>query len=440
MQKPRPPVFMRLVLWGLAGLLALLILGAGYYVWQTRQSAGPTILRVAAGLPGSDSFNLMGEVANVVSRHSTSLRLEIVPSRNASENIALISRGQVDVATVRDYTPAPEAVRMIANLFPDYFYIVARADSAVRRVEDLGDARVLVPSFGGDAYMAFWQVADHYDLYPEALNWRSHDFKAATKRLLDGDADVLFNISSLRDEGLLNLVYLAGLRNVPLRFVPIDQAAAMRLKRPLLHAGTIVKGAVDGQVRLPTVDVPTVSTQRLLVAHADVPAALMEELTRILFEYRLDLVLRTPLAAEIAEPDRHSGFRIPLHEGAGWFFDRDKPGFLEQNAELLSFYIAAAAVVWSALLALRSQLNARRKNRADNFNQRLIAIANDVRGVREIEGLRAIKSQHESVLEDMVDALDNDRVTAEGFQSFSLLWESVGHMISDKMAGLQTGH
>lgn len=426
--------FWRSALW-IVGI-GVVVLGLGFaarQVWFAPKSL--VILSVAAGPKGSDSYRLMHEVSEVVKRHSDMMRLQVLDSTNSSDTMALINRGGADFATVRDFTPAGENVRLVARLFPDYFYLIARADSGVRRVEDLAHARIVTPDFGAEAYMAFWQVADHYDLPPSALNWRATDFDTASRRLIKGETDVIFNISSLRNPDLLNLVYLSGLQNVPLRFVPIDQAAAMRIKRPLLHAGTIVRGGVDGQVRLPNVDVPSVTAERLLVARADVNSALTEELTRILFEYRLDLVLRLPLAAQIAEPDRSEGFRIPLHEGASWYYERDKPGFFEQNAELLSFYLASAAVLWSAFMALRSRFDARRKNRADDYNQRLLALAAEARDATGADMLGKIKQRHSAILEDIVVALDTDQVTAEGFQSFALLWESVGQTIADQRAG-----
>ena len=39
--------------------------------------------------------------------------------------------------------------------------------------------------------------------------------------------------------------------------------------------------------------------------------------------------------------------------------------------------------------------------------------------------MQPLRDEHSEILKAIVVALDSDRVTDEGFQSFSLLWESV---------------
>ena len=53
-----------------------------------------------------------------------------------------------------------------------------------------------------------------------------------------------------------------------------------------------------------------------------------------------------------------------------------------------------------------------------------------------LEELKALRDQLDVILEAVVVALDTDDVTEEGFQSFSLLWESVRDTIRDRRAEL----
>ena len=66
---------MRLAIVLLLIALAAVAGGAGWY--YNKISAGPTILTVAAGPRGGDSFTLLSEIAEVLERHSDSVRLQV---------------------------------------------------------------------------------------------------------------------------------------------------------------------------------------------------------------------------------------------------------------------------------------------------------------------------------------------------------------------------
>jgi len=151
-----------------------------------------------------------------------------------------------------------------------------------------------------------------------------------------------------------------------------------------------------------------------------------------LFEHRLDLTIRFALATAISEPNLKAGLTVPLHEGAAAYYNRDQPSFLHENAEPIALIITIVAMLGSGLLALRGRFNARQKNRLDDYNYKLLAIADKAQSSDSIKQLKKLKSELFGILETVVKALDTDEVTEEGFQSFSLLWESVRETINDR--------
>lgn len=66
---------------------------------------------------------------------------------------------------------------------------------------------------------------------------------------------------------------------------------------------------------------------------------------------------------------------MPLHEGAQRFCDRDEPSFLRTNAKPLALMVTVIAMLGSVMLALRSRLMTRQKNRMDSYNYVLLDIA-----------------------------------------------------------------
>ncbi|MBB4303702.1 TRAP transporter TAXI family solute receptor [Rhodobium orientis] len=397
-------------------------------------------LTVAAGPRGSDAYQLLSEIAEVVERHSETLRLTVRESGGSSENVGMIRAGTVDLAAVHADTPAVNVIRLISHLYKDYFQLIARDKAGISGIRDLVGKRIALPPFGTDEFRAFWMLARHYDLAVDDFRWKAMSLREATEAIAKNQVDAVFALRSLHDRLILHLISNAGLVGTQLAYVPIDQTRAIAINRPFLDASVIVKGAFDGDPPLPATDIQAPTIERLLVARADLDPMAIRELTGILFEQRLDLIVRTPLADEIAIPDASIGLSVPLHDGADAYYRRDEPSFIQENAEPLALLVTVIAMVMSAGFALRARLVANRKNRADSYNYQLLALANEARDAESVETLDKCRDSLHEIRESVVVALDTDDVTEEGFQSFAFLWDSVRIGIDQRRAEIGSGH
>lgn len=401
-----------------AALLAAAV--GSWYVWLRETPV--TTLTAVAGPRGSDSFRLIADIAAVVERQSTTLRLQVRESRNSSVNISLIQRGSVDLGTIASNTPAVPNVNLVAGLFPDYFLLISRGGSNIRSVNDLIGKRVAIPESGSPGQRAFWTIIDHYGMAIDSFRSLPSTRSELVNRFLTGEVDAVFILNSIRDPLLIAFVEEAGIRRVGMNFLGIDQAEAMALKRPFLTPQRIVKGAFNGTPPWPSQDIPTTSLSRLLVANEEVNPDAIAELTRIIFEHRLDLLIRMPLSAAIQQPSVTSGASLPIHEGAMRYYDRDKPSFLQENAEPMALIVTVFAMLASFGLALRRSMQAKAKNRGDDYNELLLDISKRARTAGDATELEPLGNELNELLERVVHALDTDRITEEGFQSFSFLW------------------
>ncbi len=417
--------------------VALLTVLGGSWWYFTQINSQPTVLTVAAGPRGSDSFNLLSEVGEVLVRHSDNVRLDVQPSKNSSTNITLVNSGAFDLATISSDTPVSKTIRLIADLFPDYFILITKAGGEINDIPSLRGQRIAIPEDGSSELLAFWSVIDHYDLPTGSFDFVSTGFEEGTELFLEGRVDGVFLVRSLRDASLLRLIENAGLKNLALRFVPIDQAAAIALKRPFLNPGIVVRGSFDGNPVLPVRDVETVTVHRLLVSNDKADASAIRELTRVMLENRLDLLTRMPLAATIVGANNERGASLPFHDGAASYYNRDAPSFLQENAEPIALIVTLIAMLVSGLLALRSRFSATQKNRLDSYNYQLLDIAEEAQKSSSLSELKHLKKKLFSILETVVKALDTDDLTEEGFQSFSFLWESVRETINDRVGELK---
>jgi len=418
---------------GVFSLISLLIIGAliiGGYFYLNREQE-PTVLKIASGPYRSDSYELMREVADVVARNSDLIRVQVVPSRDSSENISFLNKGDVDLATIRADTPVVKNVRMVANLFPDYFQLISRGNSPIFRPKDLVGKKVAIAPYGTDEFRSFWILADHYDVPIREIKWKAMNLDTANDDLLAGKLDAIFLVRSLRDRLILNLFEDASLKQLPLRLVSINQAAAIAVKRPFLKVGNIAQGALLGKAPIPVQNATTVTVDRVLVTREGVGEEDIRELTRILFEHRLDLTIRFALANAIKRPSFEEGYNIPLHIGSEQYYTRDEPSFIQENAEPLALLVTVFALLLSGLIGLRTRFVSTQKNKMDSYNYVLLDIADKSRKVKTVGEIKELQLELYNMLEQVVRALDTDDVTEEGFQSFSLLWEAVREMLKD---------
>ena len=429
---------MRLIWTLIFGLIVLVAAGGAWWVFLAPVEIHT--LKVAAGERGSDSYTLMREVSEVLERHSETLRLDVLESRNSSEAISAINSRAVDLATIESNTPAYATINLVADLFPDYFFLIARAlpqrqpfPEAIRTIEDIRGRRIAIPEAATVGNLSFWSAIDHYKLPPESFRTFAWPRERTFEGIITGKVDAIFLLSSLRDPFLLSLIEEAGIRNINLRFIPLTQAEAMVLKRPYLEPVKIVKGAFDGQVPLPREDVITPSLQRLLVAHAETDEDLVHELVHTIFENRLDLLIRMSLTSAIRDPRTENTAALPIHEGARRYYDRDQPTFLQENAEPMALMITIAAMIGSALLALRRNIANRAKNRGDDYNHQLLRIAHGARATDDPAELEVLKQELIELLDAVVEALDKDKVSEDAFQSFAFLWGSTKDTVNDRI-------
>lgn len=407
-----------------AGILGILVV-AGLYIYfdQTRVHT----VRIGTSGAGNISYTFSEALAKVVARENPQIRLEFVETKGSAENMQLLQEGKVDLAVVQNDTPAAPEARLVASLYPQLFHLIVPVNSPIENVADLKGKRVGTPAAGGSSYAAFLILMEHYDLKPE-------DFAAfenlSSAQLVDGlrngQLDAVFGADAMGEERPTKLVG-SGFA----RLVPVDQGAAMRLTRPYIESLTIPKGAYKANPPLPAEDLSTVGIQVSLVAHKDLKAGITEEITRLLFDYRLELAAAAPQLTALRSPQESESVTIAVHDGATAFYERDKPGFLAENPDYIALIITLITMGISGLVTVRSMLSKSQKKRADQYNEEIVTLMEQVQGSVDPERLGRVERRLFDMFKDFVDDMDHDRISNDSAESFMLAWnqaiQSVRH-------------
>ena len=391
-------------------------------------------LRIGADQLNSEPYEMAAGIAHVVQSNHPNIKLEPVATGGSADNIQLLADGKIDLALVQADTVSRENVSLIAVLYPDMFQLLVRPESGIKEISDLEGKSIALPPITSGQYSAFWFLANHYGLAPEGFNAIPMSAQRSARAIRSGNVDAIFRVRGPRNARIRILISQSRLS-----LIPIDQAQAMHLRQPAFRATTIPLGSYSGERPVPPIDLPTVAVDRLLVARNNVDDDTIRAITSVLFEQRRILMLRTPLAAFISQPEVTAGTLLPIHPGARAYYDRDEPGFLEEKAEFFAFILSFIVVLGSILLTVKRQLEERKKGRIDRYAVRLMDLEKEARNATSIPELNTYKEGLIEILSEVVEDMNKGRVSASGLQFFAFTWESVNYTINDHEEQLRLG-
>jgi TRAP transporter TAXI family solute receptor len=411
-------ILLMIVIWSVA-IFALFLWLAGSRL---------TRVTVAGGPAGSETLALTTAIGDAINRAELGIRVVVFETGGSAENVRLLDDGRVDLGTIQADVAATDGIQGVATLYQDAYHLIVRDDLGINTFADLPGHRVAVPSRSSGQFGSFWFLADHYGIREDTVNAQPMSEEAANFAMARGQVDALFRV---RAPGNRSIRALIGDKNLEL--VPIGQSQALALKQPAIAPGVIPQGSYRGSPPLPARPLETAVVERLLVARTDLHANLIYKITRAIYDQKPEILESNKLAGFIGPLPDDSESVITTHPGARAYYDREKPGFLQQNARLVSALLSVAAILTSAALALRTHWVRSRRLRMNTYNRRLMDIASVARTDDQVEQLLAHKHQLMDMLEEVVGDLDRERVSQEEFEHFSFTWQAVDALVRDRL-------
>jgi uncharacterized protein len=375
-------------------------------------------LTIATGGAQGQYYAFGRAIAQTLKQREPDIQLEVLETAGSQENMERIADRSADLGLVQSDTPVHPSVRAIAYVFPEMFHLIADQDAGINTVTDIQGKRIALMPEGSGSYDLFWKMIGQHSLDETDFDYITLPPREAHQALLNNDVDALFQVIALGSEGVRTL-----LQSGEVELVPIDRADALQLSLPFLEVTQIPKGTYGGQVPIPDQDLTTVAVRALLVTHAETPASIVYAITQVLYDFRNDLVTRMPLAANIRFPEAGENLGLPIHNGAQSYYNQDKPNFLVEYAEALGFLLSVTVLGISGLWQFRLWLVGRQKNRADMYNLEILKLIDQVECTQDLAELARIRHHLFEILEKVVIDLDEDRISATSFQSFTFPWD-----------------
>ena len=358
---------------GLSLLLFSLIAATVFAVAWMRSRYQVYQLVIATGSKDGEYYAFAQALATVMTRHQSNLKVTVLETQGAGQNLELLESGQAQLAIIQSDTPPEPSARAVAFLFPEVFHLVVRNESGIERFTDLNGKRVAIMPEGSGSYQLFWALSQHYSLEPADFTPIPLPPDQAYTALQQGEVDAMARVIALGNQSMANLLKTSGSR-----LVAIDQTAALRLAFPYLEATEIPRGTYDGAAPTPAENLPIVGVRAVLVGREDVNPEVIRSVTQTLFEFRSEIVAIYPRAAMMRLPDAMENLGLPLHPGAQAYYEKDDPSFLVEYAEPIGLLVSVSVLGISSLWQFRLWLNGRQKNRADMYNLEILALVEQV--------------------------------------------------------------
>lgn len=375
----------------------------------------------------TSSSSLGQAIAQVVLQQNPRIHIKFMQTKGSRENMKLLEENKVQLIVAQSDTTPVAPARIVLSLFKESFELIVTEDSGIKAVSDLRGKRIALMQKESGSYNSYLSLLEHYGLQESEVQSIHISPKEVDQLLSNGQVDAIFLVVPSGSNFVRDI-----LQNNRVQLVAIDQAQAMKIKRPYLEADVIPKGTYKGNPPIPSEDLSTIGIKANLLAHQNLSPKVVREITRILFDYRRTLVKDYPAAVELSSPLKEGKLTLPVHPGAQAYYDREKPNFFKENTGVIGLSLSIGTLVASWFFKLRSQFLKKQKNRADRYNSAILELMDLARQEKSLEKMQIFEEELFTIFQEIISDLSQDRIAMESFQSFTFTWETALRTLQDR--------
>jgi len=408
-----------LVLLGVAWCAVAAALAASTQGCARSLPGAPKALRIAGGPEGGSYLPIARTLARAIEEGIPGVSVTALTTEGGPDNVRLLEAVEADLAMVQNnVTPGGRKVFAIAPLYQEFLHLVAREGSGIARLDDIRGKRVgMGPVLSGTDGVARAVLA-HFEIATTSLTARNVSHADAAAALDRGELDAVFVLTGLKAPIVSRLLAPSGRRLVALGAAGRVGSAleGVRVDAPFLDA-TVIPERTYGDD--PPEPVGTIGVRAILVSRADLPDGLIREVTRAIFERKVELGERDKLLARLSEHFDAGDVRFPMHEGALAYMHREDPPLVVVWADALSLLVSLLVLLGSGGLAVHGFIRRRRKNRIDKYYDELQTAATEIHEGARLEALvHAKEALHKIRRRAFVDLMAERLEANESFTIF----------------------
>ncbi|HEX4138423.1 MAG TPA: TAXI family TRAP transporter solute-binding subunit [Bryobacteraceae bacterium] len=386
---------------------------------------------IAASDVRSESYILTEAIRTVVERRHPYLKVRVVETRGTAESLALLNSGKAQFALAQADVIGGAHARSEARLFEELFQIVVPANSPIRTIDDLKGKRIAL-SRHGEQFQSFLFLMRRRGLGESDFRFIGDDNDSAGAAFARGEADAFFVVRVLHTDSLSRIT-----QNLVVRFLPIENAGALRLDVPAYRPGLVLKASYRSNPPVPDSDTETVGVDRVLLVHEDVPNYIAFDFAQVLSEDRQEIAQAIPeaddwvrqLTAGIRPPENNSGLAATIHPGAALYYSNQKLSFSVGEVMMGIAVVGTLGGLW--VLAFRRLRRQQQKRYSDSFNLQMMKLVEEAHSAGTHRPLDQLRNDSLKLLSQVVADLDAEKISQHAFQSSRAVWQIAYDLMRD---------
>ncbi len=233
----------------------------------------PRSISIGCGPQDGQNFIYAKAYREVLAKQG--IRLDLKNTAGSAENLKLLTGASdgVDIAFVQGSMKSlakNKELFSLGSLFFEPLWIFHRADLALQRLPDLKGLRIAVGEEGGGTRILALQLLEINGINAQNAHLLSFGYQKAANKLLDGEVDVAFFVSTHLASHILQLI-----DSKAVKLMGLERADAYALRYHFLFVLKLPEGVIDFEANIPSRDLTLVAPTTQLVARPDMHPALV---------------------------------------------------------------------------------------------------------------------------------------------------------------------
>jgi TRAP transporter TAXI family solute receptor len=322
-------------------------------------------VRIAAGRQGSTAHNIGVAMADVFNKVD-GVRAHVLDDTAKRDNLQKLLDGKAELAVAFSDDDGDGEIRTLVPLYELYLYILVWEDSEIEDVPGLLGKRIAIGPEGSGTDAVARRLLQHYGFDEKNVNIVNGKYREQSKQFVKRELDAVFVLGSTESKAVERMLRAPGARLLslddPERLAPAMDG--IRTKHPYVVSHVIPKHLFAGKPKKPT---GVIGVHALLVARSDLRDEVARDLTRAVFEHKVELGQKIKRLRDLDERFDRFQLRFPLHPGASQYYRRDEPPAIFQWAETISLGITLVLLGWSGVAAIAARQRQKRKGKLDDL-------------------------------------------------------------------------
>jgi len=417
----------------IAGILAVLGLGAGAYYWATL----PTTLRIAVGPVSNENVRVISAAVQTLQRERESFRLKLVLTDGSSQSAAALDDGTADLAVVRTDNAYPRNGAAVAVMNVDFAVLIAPKGAEIHRFADLKGKTVALARNNSANQKLFRLIGRQVGLEESDVAIDAGRFQDIRAGIEQGRVQAVFAVGPTAGRLLIDMVNLVTeASHGDIVFVPIPQTSAIEQRYPLIEAETLVRGLFGGPTPRPAEDVATVTVSHQMLASKALSDATISDFTRVLLNAKAQIAVDAPLASRMEAPDQEKSTPIPIHPGTITYLDGQTSTFLERYGDWFYIGIMGLGLGGSLLAGYFTFAAARTREGVVGLLAELEELIGAARRATDAASLDIAEAGIEAIFGRTLQAAMANNVDAGAMGAFNLAFSRARDAVRDRRRAL----